>query len=130
MIYIDESGNRIETYDLGLGHLVDHEWIDHPAIERVGHYEYDKNGIQSYVVDVPASPAWREVTVQKYVPYSESELLHMAALRYAERLDLLEIANVEQQKTNQILSEQVAEVSDRGDFIEDCLAEMAGIVYA
>ena len=151
MIYIDENGNQIETYDLTLGYLVDHEWVDHPEQKQIGHYDYTKSVIreadeeneeeyhliQKYVIDTPYVGAWREVTAQKYVLYTEAELLHQQKLRYSERLDMLEMAtesqaniNKEQSVTNDLLSAQVMAVSDRGDFIEDCIAEMAGVVYA
>ena len=92
MTYFDENGNQIESYDLKLGYLVDYEWIDHPAVAQSGHYEY--NGVtQTFVVDVPAAPAWREVTAQKYVLYTEAELAHMAKLDYATRIDNLEVAD-------------------------------------
>ena len=39
MIYIDENGNNIDNYDLTIGYLVDHEWVDHPAVAQSGHYE-------------------------------------------------------------------------------------------
>ncbi len=37
---------------------------------------------------------------------------------------------VEQEKTNTLLSAQVQSVADRADFVDDCIAEMATIVYA
>lgn len=37
---------------------------------------------------------------------------------------------VEQEKTNTLLTAQVQSVSDRADFVDDCIAEMASIVYA
>lgn len=76
MIYIDENNNILDTVDLTKGYLVDYEWIDHPAIEQEGHFEYTElaNGrLQTYIIDTPAQAAWREVTKQKYVLYSTSE---------------------------------------------------------
>jgi hypothetical protein len=77
MVYIDENGAEIESFDLKKGYLVDEEWIDHPAIPEVGHYEYEPltNGgrRQKYVVDEEGIPAWREVTKQKYVLYQQEE---------------------------------------------------------
>ena len=36
----------------------------------------------------------------------------------------------EQEKTNTLLKAQVKSVTDRADFVDDCIAEMATIVYA
>ena len=134
MVYVDENGTQIENPDLTLGYLVDHEWVDHPAQEQTGHYDYveseDGYLLQMFVVDSPASSAWREVTKQKYVKYTDEELAHIAKADYGVRLDILENANAELNKTNVLLTAQVKAVSDRGDFVEDCLAEMAQVVYA
>lgn len=80
MIYVDENGSSLESVDLTRGYLVDLEWIDHPAIRQEGHFEYEElagGRVQSYVIDVPAQAAWREVTKQKYVlrPVQEEEAL-------------------------------------------------------
>ena len=99
MVYIDENNNQIDNYDLTLGYLVDHEWIDHPAVTQSGHYEY-KGNVQTFVVDVPATPAWREVTTQKYILYTEAELADMSKIDYATILENLEVADGEQVKTN------------------------------
>ena len=136
MVYIDENGVQIENPDLSHGHLVDAEWVDHPAKAQKGHYEY-KNGVQTFVVDAPPVAAYREVTVKRYVQYTEAELAAMAKADYANRLEALEAAGAalesagaEQEKTNNLLNAQIKAVSDRSDFIEDVIAEMAGIVYA
>lgn len=139
MVYIDENGNVLESVDLNLGHLEDAEWIDHPEIEQTGHYEYEKlneNGgqIQKYIIDTPWQPAYREVTKQRYILYTEEELASMAKANYAQRLEDLESGlkaqEENQEQTNTLLSAQVQAVSDRSDFVEDCIAEMAAIVYA
>ena len=129
MVYIDENGVQIENPDLSRGHLVDAEWVDHPAQDQKGHYEY-KNGVQTFVVDQPAASAWREVTVQCYVPYTEEELAAIGDSNYVARLNALEAAGAAQVKTNELLNAQIMAVSDRSDFVEDVIAEMAGIVYA
>ena len=54
----------------------------------------------------------------------------MAKSDYSARLDALEAANEEQQGTNTLLSAQIQAVSDRGEFVEDCIAEMAEVIYA
>lgn len=96
MVYVDESGAVLESVDLSIGYLEDAEWVDHPEVEEIGHYEYEelKGGgqLQKYVVDTPYQAAWREVTKQKYIPYTEAELAQIARQDYASRLDALEAA--------------------------------------
>ena len=78
MVYIDENGAVLDSVDLTKGFLADVEWIDHPQVQEEGHYEYDElpggGQLQRYVVDVQYAPAYREVTVQRYTPYTEEEL--------------------------------------------------------
>lgn len=97
MVYIGEDGKQIENPDLSLGYLVDAEWTDHPAQEQQGHYEYANTAmggrVQAFVIDQPASAAWREVTVQKYVLYTKEELELAKKADYAKRLDALEDAD-------------------------------------
>lgn len=94
MVYVDETGVELESVDLTLGYLVDDQWVDHPAQAQQGHYEYtdtqDGGVVQNFVVDVPASPAWREVTVRKYILYTQDELNALQKSDYAKRLDALE----------------------------------------
>ena len=134
MKYIDEQGKPLDRVDLSLGRLEDAEWVDHPEVQEVGHYKYeplDGGGqLQRYVIDTPYQAAWREVTVQRYIRYTPEELEAIAAGDYAARLNALEAASSAQSDTNALLSAQVQAVSDRGDFVEDCIAEMAAIVYA
>lgn len=150
MIYIDENNNQIDNYDLALGYLVDHEWIDHSAIAQSGHYEYISN-VQTFVVDVPATPAWREVTTQKYILYTEAELAHMAKLDYATRLENLEVADGEQVKTNNAQTVQISTQEEKifeqaeeiimlktalvnaeatNEMLMECVLEMSSVVYA
>lgn len=150
MVYIDENNNQIDHYDLTLGYLVDHEWIDHPAIAQSGHYEYMGN-VQTFVVDVPATPAWREVTAQKYISYTEAELAHMAKLDYATRLENLEVADGEQVKTNDAQAVQISTQEEKifeqaeeiimlktalvnaeatNEMLMECVLEMSSVVYA
>lgn len=95
MIYIDANGEQIESFDLTKGYLVDAEWVDHPEIRQEGHYAYgtlpEGGRVQAYVVDVEYCPAWREVTVKQYIPYSDEELQAMAARDYLARLDAHEV---------------------------------------
>lgn len=78
MVYIDETGAVLGSVDLKKGYLEDVEWIDHPEVPQEGHYEYEAleggGRLQRYVVDVPYQSAYREVTVQKYIPYTQEEL--------------------------------------------------------
>ena len=78
MVYIDENGTVLDSVDLKRGFLVDEEWIDHPEKPQEGHFEYEElqggGRMQRYVVDAPYQPAHREVTVQRYVPYTEEEM--------------------------------------------------------
>ena len=150
MIYIDENNNQINDYDLTLGYLVDHEWIDHPAVAQSGHYEYQDN-VQTFIVDVQATPAWREVTTQRFVLYTEAELAHMAKLDYATRLENLEVADNEQIETNntqavQIIAQEekiieqaeeintlktaLAETEATNAMLTECVLEMSEVVYA
>ena len=150
MIYIDENNNQINDYDLALGHLVDHEWIDHPAVVQSGHYEY-KDNVQTFVIDVPATPAWREVTKQKYVLYTEAELAHIAKLDYATRLENLEVADNEQVETNNTQTVQISTQEEKiieqaeeintlktaladaemtNEMLMECVLEMSEVVYA
>ena len=78
MVYIDETGAVLSSVDLKKGFLVDEEWIDYPEVPQEGHYEYEAlsggGRLQRWVVDVPYAPAHREVTVMKYIAYTEAEL--------------------------------------------------------
>lgn len=94
MEYIDESGQPIESLDLTLGYLEDAEWIDHEAIPETFHFEYTQleggGEEQVYVLDTPYVPAWREVTVQRYIRYTQEELEALQKLNYGARCDALE----------------------------------------
>lgn len=89
MIYVGENGAVIESIDLSKGYLVDEEWIDHPAVQQEGHYEY-AGRVQTYVVDTPAAGAWREVTKQRFIPYTQEELTAIERKKYDARLESLE----------------------------------------
>lgn len=104
MQYVDENGSPIESPDLTLGYLEDYEWIDHEEIPEQSHFEYELIGdppedpeeqdmrgkVQIYIVDSPYVPTWREVTVQKYIKYTEEELEAIQKNNYSYRCDLLE----------------------------------------
>ena len=91
MKYIDEEGNELEGVDLTAGYLEDAEWIDHAEVPQEEHYEYtDLAGggqRQKAVIDVPYAPAWREVTAQRYIPYTQEQLAELARQDYRARLD-------------------------------------------
>ena len=99
MVYVDESGAILESVDLSLGYLEDAEWVDHPEVEEVGHYEYeDLEGggqLQKYIVDTPYQAAWREVTKQRYIPYTEEELEAMKGIDYGAQIESLRVEVLE-----------------------------------
>ena len=142
MIVYDEQGNVLgsEKLDYAEGYLaVRKRTHHHPAVEAApeeGHLEtlaeYPETGGRDvrWVVDVPrvnAQEAWDEAeTYTEYVRYTEEELAAIAAALAKptadERAAMLEKENVR-------LKAQVQALTDRGEFMEDCLAEMAAVVY-
>lgn len=78
--------------------------------------KYDKRGIPRYAYVKDGSPKWRERTQEEmdadYVEPPEPPK-----------------SNAELQAENELLRAQVQALSDRGEFIEDCIAEMAMQVY-
>lgn len=142
MIVYDELGNALdaEALDYAKGYLAVRKRIHHhPAVEaaaELGHMEtleeYPATGGRDvrWVVDVPrvdAQEAWdEEETYTEYVRYTAEELAAMAAVlakpTAEQRAAALEKENVR-------LKAQVQALSDRGEFMEDCLAEMAAVVY-
>lgn len=126
----DENMQRIENPDLSNGWLeLKKRTVEHAAIigvKEVGHHEviaeYPNGGKDiAWVIDVPgveAKEAWtEEVAYQVYHPYTQEELDKMA-----------EPTAEEKEKT--LLKAQIQALSERNDFLEDCVAEMASIVYA
>ena len=92
--------------------------------------------LQKYIIDSHAKAAWREVTKQKYILYDEAQLAEIAKNDIQGRLLNLEVKaegqeqiNGKQEQVNTLASAQIQAVSDRGDFVEDVIAEMAGVVY-
>lgn len=125
-----ENMQPIESPDLTKGWLeVKKRTVEHAPIigvKEVGHLnviaEYPNGGKDvAWVVDVPgveAKEAWtEEVAYQVYHPYTQEELDKMA-----------EPTAEEKEKT--LLKAQIQALSERNDFLEDCVAEMASIVYA
>lgn len=77
--------------------------------------KYDERGILRYAYVPDGSPKWRERTKEEmdadYVPPQP-----------VKTVDELE-------SENELLRAQIQALSDRGEFIEDCIAEMAMQVY-
>lgn len=77
---------------------------------------YDDRGIPRYAYVPDGSPKWRERTPEEmdadYVPPPDPPK-----------------SNEELQEENDLLRAQIQALSDRGEFIEDCIAEMAMQVY-
>ena len=142
MIVYDERGNVLdsEKLDYAKGYLaVRKRTHHHPAVEAApeeGHLEtlaeYPETGGRDvrWVVDVPrvdAQEAWdEEETYTEYVRYTAEELAVMAA---ALAKPTAEQRAAALEKENVRLKAQVQALSDRGEFMEDCLAEMAAVVY-
>ena len=142
MIVYDEQGNALdsEKLDYAKGYLaVRKRTHHHPAVEAVpeeGHLEtlaeYPETGGRDvrWVVDVPrvdAQEAWdEEETYTEYVRYTEEEL---AAIAAALAKPTAEQRAAALEKENVRLKAQVQALTDRGEFVEDCLAEMAAVVY-
>lgn len=136
----NEQMERIENPDLTLGYLKPGTRTEHhdavEGVTEVWHYEtiaeYPNGGRDiCKVVDVPgveAKPAWdEEIPIQIYVPYTQEELDRIEAERN-KPTDTERILQLESEK--KLLAAQVQALSDRNDFMEDCIAEMATIVYA
>ena len=77
--------------------------------------KYDERGIPRYAYVPNGSPKWRERTPEEmdadYVPPEPVKTVDELAAE------------------NELLRAQVQALSDRGEFIEDCIAEMAMQVY-
>ena len=78
-------------------------------------HKYDERGIPRYAYVPNGSPKWRERTPEEmdadYVPPEPVKTVDELAAE------------------NELLRAQVQALSDRGEFIEDCIAEMAMQVY-
>ncbi len=77
--------------------------------------KYDERGIPRYAYVPEGNPKWRERTPEEmdadYVPPQPVKTVDELAAE------------------NELLRAQVQALSDRGEFIEDCIAEMAMQVY-
>ncbi len=102
----DADGNQLDSYDLTMGRLETRQKVTHhdavEGVEEQGHYEvvaqYPNGGKDvAWVVDVPgvaAQEAYDEIMIyDAYIPYTTEELLEM-----------------ERQRTQPTMDEQVAEI--------------------
>ena len=78
---------------------------------------------------IPAGHALRPVTVDAKDPTSVTAVLTRAVDGTAAALDTISARLVERERENKLLKAQIAAQSDRADFVEDCIAEMAMQVY-
>lgn len=80
-------------------------------------------------VEVLAGYALKTATVAAADPTSVTAVYTRAVDGTAAALDTITAQLVESEKENKLLRAQVAAQSDRADFVEDCIAEMAMQVY-
>lgn len=80
-------------------------------------------------VEVLAGYALKTATVAAADPTSVTAVYTRAVDGTAAALDAISAQLVESEKENKLLRAQVAAQSDRADFVEDCIAEMAMQVY-
>ena len=81
-------------------------------------------------VEVLAGYALRSVTVDAKDPTSVTAVLTRAVDGTAAALDTISARLVESEKENKLLKAQVSAATDQQSFYEDCIAEMAEVVYA
>lgn len=121
---INESGSIVETNSSAfLSDTTDWIQIDEGTGDRYHHAQnnyfpkpkYDERGIPRYAHVPDGAPKWRERTQEEmdadYVPPEPVKTVDELAAE------------------NELLRAQVQALSDRGEFIEDCIAEMAMQVY-
>lgn len=81
-------------------------------------------------VEVLAGYALKTVTVAAADPTSVTAVYTRAVDGTAAALDTISAKLVESEKENKLLKAQVNAATERSDFIEDCIAEMAVQVYS
>lgn len=121
---IDDSGVILDINSSAfLSDTTDWVEIDEGAGDRYHHAQgnyfpaplYDDRGIPRYAYVPDGDPKWRERTKEEmdadYVPPQPVKTVDELAAE------------------NELLRAQVQALSDRGEFIEDCIAEMAMQVY-
>ena len=124
-VLVDDSGRIISiNSDAFLAETAGWTQIDEGVGDRYHHAQnnylpkplYDERGIQRYSYVPDGKPAWRERTPEEmdadYTPPEDVK------------------TNAELQAENALLRAQIQSLADRGEFIEDCIAEMAMQVYA
>lgn len=141
MRVIDKDGNELEQVDFSQGYYIEETIViaHHPAQEYIpeqSHYEviheYPNGGKDvELVIDVPgqeARDAWDETEeVLRWYEYTEEE---------KEARDNAPLINELQERVSTLTSQldfqkaQTNAMSAQLDFYEDCIAEMAEIVYA
>ena len=132
----DKDFVRLNDYDASMGRLEKKSRVIHTdAVEAIAeqwHYEtvreYPETGGRDVerVIDTAGVPGREaEDVVEDYylfVPYTAEEREEQREPMLRERAAALEKENVR-------LKAQVQALTDRGEFVEDCLAEMAAVVY-
>lgn len=121
---IDDSGVIVDINSSAfLPDTTDWIQIDEGVGDRYHHAQgnyfkkpiYDERGIPRYAYVPDSEPAWRERTQEEmdadYVPPQPVKTVDELAAE------------------NDLLRAQVQSLADRGEFIEDCIAEMAMQVY-
>ena len=149
MRILDEENNELTEIDEALGWTepetivtAHHDAVE--AVEEVWHYEIAReypNGGKDLekVVDVPgvaAQDAWDETEeILRFHPYSAEELAEREDAAAAERAELeaeltaeLEAAAAIERE-NALLRAQVSALTENLAFLEDCIVEMAEIIY-
>ena len=81
-------------------------------------------------VEVLAGYALRSVTVDAKDPTSVTAVLTRAVDGTAAALDTISARLVQAEQQNKLLKAQVSAATDQQSFYEDCIAEMAEVVYA
>lgn len=82
------------------------------------------------MVEVLAGYALKTATVAAADPTSVTAVYTRAVDGTAAALDTISAKLVESEKENKLLKAQVSAATDQQSFYEDCIAEMAQIVYA
>lgn len=88
------------------------------------YYLFYKDGVvvgYNYAKTPLNNPSYKEVTEEEYLEYAGS--IPVIPDTPEERIGTLE-------SDNALLKQQLKAASDQNEFLEDCIAEMAEIVYA
>lgn len=124
-VLVDDSGRILDVNSSAfLSDAAGWVQIDEGTGDRYHHAQnnyfpkpkYDERGIPRYVHVPDGSPKWRERTQEEM----DADYVEPSAPPKS---------NAELQAENALLRAQVQSLADRGEFIEDCIAEMAMQVY-